>query len=133
MSLRAETLCSCVFSFLSVIYLLLNIFEWRNLRGSPGLLGITLAGISPSQKIQSQREWLLTAKLLLGLASTVILDSESHGTHGHILLSEGSGSLQPLTWNRNGYLMFLASSKYLVRTSQKTPVCVAVTFITITV
>jgi hypothetical protein len=37
--------------------------------------------------------WLLTAKLLLALASTVILDSQSHGTHDHILLSDGSGSL----------------------------------------
>jgi hypothetical protein len=39
---------------------------------------------------------LLPAKLLLALSSTVILDSESHGTHGHILLSDGSGSLQTL-------------------------------------
>jgi hypothetical protein len=30
--------------------------------------------------------------LLLALASTVILSSESHGTHGHILLSDCSGS-----------------------------------------
>jgi hypothetical protein len=31
--------------------------------------------------------------LLLALASTVTLGSESHGTHDHILLSDGSGSL----------------------------------------
>jgi hypothetical protein len=30
------------------------------------------------------------------LASTVILGSESHGTHDHILLPDGSGSLQTL-------------------------------------
>jgi hypothetical protein len=36
----------------------------------------------------------LTAKLLLALASTVILGSESHGTHEHILVSGGSGCLQ---------------------------------------
>jgi hypothetical protein len=36
----------------------------------------------------------LTAKFLLTLASTVILGSESHGTHGLILLFDGSGSLQ---------------------------------------
>jgi hypothetical protein len=36
----------------------------------------------------------LTAKLLLVLASTVILGSESHRTHGHVLLSDGSGSRQ---------------------------------------
>jgi hypothetical protein len=35
----------------------------------------------------------LPVKLLLTLASTVILGSESHGTLDHILLSEGSGSL----------------------------------------
>jgi hypothetical protein len=45
-------------------------------------------------------DWLtdwLTACLnnwLLGLASTVILGSESHGTHDRILLSHGSGSLE---------------------------------------
>jgi hypothetical protein len=35
-----------------------------------------------------------SAKLLLVLASTVIFDTESHGTHGHILVSDGAGSLQ---------------------------------------
>jgi hypothetical protein len=34
---------------------------------------------------------LLTAKLLLALAITVILGFESHGTHDHISLSDGSG------------------------------------------
>jgi hypothetical protein len=38
----------------------------------------------------------LTAKLLMALASTVILGSETHRTHAHILLSDGSGSLQTL-------------------------------------
>jgi hypothetical protein len=42
---------------------------------------------------RAQRTDLLTAKLLLALASTVILGSESRGTHDHILLSGGSGSL----------------------------------------
>jgi hypothetical protein len=36
----------------------------------------------------------LTAKLLLVLASTVILGFESHGNNEHILLSDGSGSRQ---------------------------------------
>jgi hypothetical protein len=36
----------------------------------------------------------LVAKLLLTFASTVILGCEFHGTHDHILLSDGSGSLQ---------------------------------------
>lgn len=42
----------------------------------------------------------LTAKLLLTLASTVNLRSESHGYHAHILLSDSSGCLQvaTLTW-----------------------------------
>jgi hypothetical protein len=34
-----------------------------------------------------------SAKLALALASTVILGSESRGTHGHIFLSQFSGSL----------------------------------------
>jgi hypothetical protein len=37
---------------------------------------------------------LLTAKLLLVLASTTILGSESHGTHDYISLSDGAGTLQ---------------------------------------
>jgi hypothetical protein len=36
----------------------------------------------------------LTAKLQLVLTSTVILGSESYGTHDHILLADGPGSLQ---------------------------------------
>jgi hypothetical protein len=43
-------------------------------------------------------DWL-TAKLLLAVASTVILGSESHRTHDHILLSGGSGSLQTPTFD----------------------------------
>jgi hypothetical protein len=38
-----------------------------------------------------------SGKLLLALASTVILGSESRGPHDHILLSDGSGSLQNLS------------------------------------
>jgi hypothetical protein len=34
----------------------------------------------------------MTAKLLLALASTVILGSESHGIHDRNLLSDGSGN-----------------------------------------
>jgi hypothetical protein len=51
------------------------------------------------QKIGAKTAWLpdcLTAKLLLVLASSVVLDSESHGTHDHILLSDDSRSLQTL-------------------------------------
>jgi hypothetical protein len=36
----------------------------------------------------------MPVKLLLALASTVILGSKSHGFHDHILLSDGFGSLQ---------------------------------------
>jgi hypothetical protein len=36
----------------------------------------------------------LTAKFMLALASIVILDSEFHGTHDHILLFDGSGNPQ---------------------------------------
>jgi hypothetical protein len=34
------------------------------------------------------RGWICRLKLLLALASAVILGSESHGTHDHILLSQ---------------------------------------------
>jgi hypothetical protein len=53
--------------------------------------------------------YLLTAELLLALASTVILGSKSHGTHDHILLSDSSGSLQATLlftgclWHANFY------------------------------
>jgi hypothetical protein len=40
-------------------------------------------------KITWKMDW--TGKFPLGLASTVIIDSESHGTHSHILLSHNSG------------------------------------------
>jgi hypothetical protein len=40
-----------------------------------------------------QTDWL-NAKFLLALANTVILGSESRGTHDNILPSDGSGSLQ---------------------------------------
>jgi hypothetical protein len=44
---------------------------------------------------QSINDWLKgTAKLLLVLARTVILGSESRGTQCHVLLSVGSGILQ---------------------------------------
>jgi hypothetical protein len=44
----------------------------------------------------AQAVYRLTAKLLLGLANAMILGSEFHGTHDHILLSDGSGSLQSI-------------------------------------
>jgi hypothetical protein len=40
----------------------------------------------------------LTAKLLMVLASRVILGSESHGNYDHILLSDGSASLQTFSF-----------------------------------
>jgi hypothetical protein len=51
-------------------------------------------------------EWL-AAKLLMVLASRVILGSESHGTHDHILPSGSSGSLPDsagalVIWLRHG-------------------------------
>jgi hypothetical protein len=38
--------------------------------------------------------YVQSSKLLLALASTVIFSFESHETHDHILLPDGSGSLQ---------------------------------------
>jgi hypothetical protein len=77
--------------------------------------------------------------MLLAITSVVFLESESLGTRDHILLSQildfpircllqlaGSRwkySTSPPRANDN----IVASFKYLVRTSQKTPMCVAVT------
>jgi hypothetical protein len=41
--------------------------------------------------------FLTNNKLLLTLTSTVILGSEFYGTHGHILVSDSSGSLESVT------------------------------------
>jgi hypothetical protein len=43
---------------------------------------------SPYVTSSLTRGWVCRLQLLLALASTVILGSESHGTHGHILLSQ---------------------------------------------
>jgi hypothetical protein len=50
----------------------------------------------------------MTAKLLLVLAITAILSTESQGTRNHILLFDGSGSLQHFvhlkTWSESELL-----------------------------
>jgi hypothetical protein len=51
-------------------------------------------------------DWL-TAKLLLALASTAIMGSESHGAHDHILLSDGSGSLRIFGECGRDWLLFI--------------------------
>jgi hypothetical protein len=40
----------------------------------------------------------LTANLLLALAGIVILNSEPHGIHYYILLSDGSGNFQAFNY-----------------------------------
>jgi hypothetical protein len=55
-----------------------------------GIGGSEPWGSTPSELFSQT----LTAKLLLALAITVILGFESRGTHDHILLSDGSRSLQ---------------------------------------
>jgi hypothetical protein len=47
-----------------------------------------------NSRIMSDKFNWLTVKLLLALASTVILGSKSQGTHDHILFSDGWVSLQ---------------------------------------
>jgi hypothetical protein len=46
----------------------------------------------------------LTAKLLLVLASIVILGSVPHGIHEHVLLSDGSGRLLYFSWYTIAYI-----------------------------
>jgi hypothetical protein len=50
-------------------------------------------GTYKEMKPRPSPDWL-TAKFLLALANTVTFSCESHGTHDHILLSDGSGSFQ---------------------------------------
>jgi hypothetical protein len=58
--------------------------------------------------LYQKKQASLTAKLLLVLASTVILGLESRGTHAHILLSHVSGSCA--TFNEQAsYSVFLFS------------------------
>jgi hypothetical protein len=59
----------------------------------------------------------LTAKLLLVFASTVMLGSESRGTHGLILPSGGSGSLPDLLLKDESCHVYTTSSP----TARKTP------------
>jgi hypothetical protein len=63
--------------------------------GQWGLSQIRVRSVMPMSYIisicTSDVDWL-TTKLLLALDSTVILSS--HGTHGHILMSNGLGSLE---------------------------------------
>jgi hypothetical protein len=48
----------------------------------------------PRQREEGSDYYCLSATLMLALASTVMLGSEFHGTHNHISLSDGYGSLQ---------------------------------------
>jgi hypothetical protein len=61
-------------------------------------------------------DWL-TAKLLLTLACTVILGSESHESHDHVLLSDDSRSLH----NTCDWIV-----KVMLRTTASWPVCLGV-------
>jgi hypothetical protein len=56
-------------------------------------------------------------KLLLALVSTVILGSEFHGTHDHILLSDGSAN-----WSCLRCFLMVAGPRYITsaRTAQRT-------------
>jgi hypothetical protein len=49
---------------------------------------LNLCGNSPYVTSSLTRGWVCRLQLLLGLASAVILVSESRGTHDHILLSQ---------------------------------------------
>jgi hypothetical protein len=52
-------------------------------------------GHNPYVTSSLTREWVCRLQLLLALASAVILRSESHGTHDHILLSQIRDCPQP--------------------------------------
>jgi hypothetical protein len=64
-------------------------------------------------------DWL-TDTLLLALASTEILGSVSHETHDHILLTDGSGSIQTsylIVWSLN-FVQIIFKNTF--RTAQET-------------
>jgi hypothetical protein len=52
------------------------------------ILQLNTCGYSPYVTSSLMRGWVCRLQLLLGLASAVILRSESRGTHDHILLSQ---------------------------------------------
>jgi hypothetical protein len=78
-------------AFIGSQYTLYNSLQCTSLSS----LGRVSSRLGPGPPADPTIYWL-TAKLLLGLASTVILGSESHRTHDQILLPDGSGSLQTL-------------------------------------
>jgi hypothetical protein len=54
----------------------------------------------------------LSAKFLLVLASVVVLGSESHGTHDHILLSDGSARFETTPTTRCIFVCGIYMLKY---------------------
>jgi hypothetical protein len=54
-------------------------------------------GSYPNRRFRKVTHWLAT-KLLLVLASTVILDSESHGTHDRITVCRAVAMQRPRDW-----------------------------------
>jgi hypothetical protein len=64
---------------------------------------------------------LLTAKLLLALASTVILDAEFHGIHDFILLPHGSASRQA-TNGRSVKLLLVFASTVIPNSPFRSPI-----------
>jgi hypothetical protein len=83
----------CLFTLLSVAYLLLDIIECRRLRGSPGRLRRHPCGELPIPRIRPQKfgsgdaYWFrFSGKLLPAFANTVILGSGTSGNGGHIFL-----------------------------------------------
>jgi hypothetical protein len=64
-----------------------------------------IRGTSPSMLVES-------SKLLLVLASTVILNSEFHGTHDHILLLTAPGAYRPTLQAYVGLYLKLFRSRF---------------------
>jgi hypothetical protein len=79
---------------------------------------------SPCNRLSNNYTDSLTAKLLLALASIMILDSKYHGANVHVLLS-ALGAFRELSPDSDYALP--ADPRYVVseRTTQKTPLLVA--------
>jgi hypothetical protein len=68
--------------------------HWIPFPSPPTTCRATMEVFEPASTWATRCLYSLAVKLLLALTSTVILGFEFHGSHDHILMSDGSGSLQ---------------------------------------
>jgi hypothetical protein len=126
MPLRAAPFCSFISYRLSSSLFVTNFFSVDKSGDLPVFSGITLGGISRSCGYNHRGNgcWLGDCKIAAGPRP----HTESYGTHDLLLRSDRSGSLPDSS--RMALECVVARFKHPVRTSQKTPMYVAVTLST---